>query len=412
MSNLFDTKILAFQLLTPLHIGGYVEKYTPFEYLVCQQELYFINENRLFAFLREKNLLSKYVSEINLYGPEFHIYKFLKENLGDINVELLENISRDRAKVETDKEFLEFRPLIRDGWGVPYIPGSAIKGLIRTAVLYKILKTLKQRAPRQFEIEIIDKIKNVLPEACKRREPFKGLINKWLQDFKIEGKKNSPHTDWLRLIRIRDVYPVFRSTTRIYEVVILSHNGRKWQEKEDVSIFLECLPLSSIYQFALSMDTVLLERFNIPRKLKIVEDAYPRKIEDVFEALDEFSRDLCTEEQKSFDGYPSLKQWYERSLTKRIFCLGWEGGLLSKTIFLLLPEELRKLVRNNLRHDRGEALTPKSRRMIKLKQKMLPLGWAKWVHDGETVLEKNDHKIIVKLQENNFKLVKIKKTRL
>ncbi len=405
MSKFCENKILAFQLLSPLHISGYIKKYTPFEYLVHQKDLYFIDENKLFSFLRERNLLSKYVSEINLYGPKFQIHKFLRENIEDINPELLKNISRYTAIIETEKNFQEFHPLVRDGLGTPYIPGSTIKGLIRTAVLYKVLKSLKYSAPQRFETEIVDKIKNVSQKAFKQREPFKDLINKWLQDFQIEGKRNTPHTDWLRLIRVRDAYPVFRSTPRIYEVVVLSHNGKNWQEK-DISIFLECLPTYSIYQFELSMDIILLDRFKISQKLKIVEDAYPRKIKDVFEALNEFSKDLCMEEQKAFTGHPLLKQWYEEISTKESFCLGWGGGLLSKTIFLLLPEDLRKFIRNNLRHNRGPALAPKSRRMVKLKQKMLPLGWAKWVYDGETVWKTKDYRIILKLWGNKFKLIK------
>ena len=123
--------------------------------------------------------------------------------------------------------------------------------------------------------------------------------------------------------------------------------------------------------------------------------------------MDEFSSDLLIEEQKSFDRHPVLKKWYEASLSKEIFRLGWGGGLLSKSIFLLLPEDLRKLIRNNLRHDRGEALAPKSRRMVKLPQKLLPLGWAKWVHDGETVLRTKKFKIVLKAQRGKFTLVKV-----
>ncbi|OAG26707.1 type III-A CRISPR-associated RAMP protein Csm5 [Thermodesulfatator autotrophicus] len=406
MRNFLDAKILAFQLLSPLHVGSHIEKYTPFEYFIHKEEIYFINENKLFSFLKERNLLSKYISEINIHGPKFNIFNFLKENLRDINAQLLKNISRYKAKIETDKNFLEIRPLIRDGMGVPYIPASTIKGLIRTAVLYKVLKSLKERAPQQFKTEILEKIKNFSKKDIKKREPFKWLINKWLQDFQIENKKNSPHTDWLRLIRVRDAYPVFSCTTRIYEIAVLSYNGSRWLEKENISIFLECIPPGSIYQFEISMDTMLIEKFKVSPKLKRVEDAYPRKIEEIFKALEEFSNDLCEEEQKVFTSCPSLKQWYKQTRSKESFCLGWGGGLLSKTIFLLLPEEVRKFIRNNLRHDRGEALAPKSRHIAKLKQKILPLGWAKWVHNGETIIKTSGYKIILNFQGDKFKLIK------
>ena len=407
MTKFTDSQMLAFQLLTPLHVGSHTDKYTSFEYIIYQGKLYFVDENKLFVFLKGKNLLSKYVSEINREGPNFRIYNFLRENLGNIESNLVEDISRYKAIVETDKNFLEFRPLIRDGWGVPYIPGSTIKGLIRTAILYKVLKTLKDKDLKKFEKEIVEPIRRTPKEDFRKREPFKRLINKWLQDFQIDKKENSPHTDWLRLIRVRDAYPIFQSTTKIYEVVVFSYNGRNWQEKKDMPIFLECLPPLSLYQFELSLDTVLLEKFRISRKLKVVENAYPRKIEDIFETLDEFSSDLLIEEQKSFDRHPVLKKWYEASLSKEIFRLGWGGGLLSKSIFLLLPEDLRKLIRNYLRHDRGEALAPKSRRMVKLPQKLLPLGWAKWVHDGETVLRTKKFKIVLKAQRGKFTLVKV-----
>jgi len=399
--------MLAFQLLSPLHIGTYVEKYTPLDYLIWGNDLYLIDENRLFALLKEKNLISEYVSKINLLGHNFRIYKFLEENLGDINLNLIRLISHDKAKIETDKNFLEFRPLIRDGRGTPFIPGSSIKGVIRTAVLYKILKILKQREPKKFEAKIINKIKKASPEVFKQREPFKKMINQWLQEFQIENKRNTPHSDWLRLVRVRDAYPVFKSTSRIYEIVILSYDGNSWQEKENFSIFLECLPSLSIYQFELQIDTLLLEKFKIPQNLEVVKDAYPRNIASLLEVLKEFSSDLCMEEQKNFQ-YLSLEQWYKKISEKDTFLLGWGGGLLSKTIFLLLPEGLRKFIRNNLRHNRGGALAPKTRRVIKHKREMLPLGWAKWVQDGETVLEKQNYKIVLRLKDNNFQLEKIK----
>ncbi|RMG70143.1 MAG: hypothetical protein D6710_07680, partial [Nitrospirae bacterium] len=77
----------------------------------------------------------------------------------------------------------EYRPFIRDGFGKVYLPGTAIKGVFRTAVLYCMLKRFKETNSLEFEKQIVEQIEKTKPHLFKKRDPFLWLQQKFLSQI-------------------------------------------------------------------------------------------------------------------------------------------------------------------------------------------------------------------------------------
>jgi len=408
-----ERKRIALQVDTPLHISNRSFFVEPFEYLKVKNCVYLLSENKFSKFLANKNLVNKFVAWI-MEKEKPSIIEFLKKYIGNVDENLALSISYSKIELKTDSPFKQFKPQIRDAFGIPFIPGSSIKGAFRTALLYRILKHIKHENPEVFRKKLLDKIAQVLRKnQISKKEPFKEIINFWLQNFRLNGQTKDSHTDYLRILKIRDANPLFQQPTSLFEVQIFSWDGEKFSPKER-PLFVEALPEGNIYELELLLDRTLLSHFqkNIPPEIPF--DIYPKTIEEFLAAVQEFFKDLWEYESKVFTNRSEYEKevftngsinYYAESYPGKMFRVGWGGGLLSTTIFMLLPEELRQEIRNRLRHNRGKIMAPKSRRLVKIKENnFLPLGWVKWYEIGEIIAAKGPKKVIIAEEKDCLKL--------
>ncbi|MBK9462551.1 MAG: type III-A CRISPR-associated RAMP protein Csm5 [Sphingobacteriales bacterium] len=124
-------------VLTPLHIGAGTEKRMAvgidYFYMPDEKKVYIIDTNKLFAALRQK-------------GADLSIYS---QMIAQKQTENLRNYLFDRLKIPiasiSSKAYPinntpenEINTFIRSGLNQPYIPGSSLKGAIRTAVFHHL----------------------------------------------------------------------------------------------------------------------------------------------------------------------------------------------------------------------------------------------------------------------------------
>jgi CRISPR-associated protein Csm5 len=360
---------------SPIHIGSVEQKLTPFEYILKDGYVYPVSENNLSEFLLKRGLINLYLSAIETQGHMFRIEDFFNQNgvkLDDSELLKLSNGKRVRISGNTSR-LTEYRPFIRDGLGNVYLPGTAIKGVIRTAVLYCILKRYKESDPENFRKQIEERIDKTDIRFFKRRDTFLWLQEFYLQNFTLNNKKRSPNTDWFRVISVSDAYSERDFQTEIIGIKVLKKEKSGWQIKRlnkdrDMLIWAECVPEGVTFRFDICFDKNILEKFNDAKQNK-----FPQNIQELLNMIQEWARDIQKYEQKFFDGHP-LSQWYQKELNFRI---GFGSGMLSTTIALLLPEDLRKKIRNYSGKNRGNEIAPKSRRLWINNNKYIPLGWAK-----------------------------------
>ena len=143
-----------------LHIGSEVSQLNPFEFVVAGNKVYLPNSDLLAKELLKRARLQDYLKAIEKREP---IGNLLKQVFGDTwwQVKSEDRLIFPKNKTSqkwTDKLIANLRPMIRNGFGVLYIPGSSIKGAMRTAIAYHLLKYQdKYNVPQQQRVSEIEK---------------------------------------------------------------------------------------------------------------------------------------------------------------------------------------------------------------------------------------------------------------
>ncbi|MBC7128911.1 MAG: type III-A CRISPR-associated RAMP protein Csm5 [Thermoplasmatales archaeon] len=351
------------EVISPLHIGNGREL-SSIEYLV-DKKFYRINMDSLF---REKEFdIDGFVEDIKLGLFKIENYKELAKK----NKEYVIDISNSAEKNIKGRNVKEF---IKSG-GRLYIPGSSIKGAIRTAVMWHVLKNnaeLYGEMEEYFEEIIRGKIK-------KKKEEVDDEIEK-----NVFGK--DPKYDLFKAIQISDgnILPIDR--LRIDEVKILSTTSSSYYWK-NFSIFIEALKIGTKFETDIKIDEFFTKE-DVSKELgfddKIV---YLKNIEEICK---DYSKELIDYELNFLKRYNvggelnEVINFYEELKKKDgvLLRLSWGAGWQSMTVGGLINEEmleeLRRIYKMGKRRDYPEYVKPfpKTRRIIFEDNKpKYPLGW-------------------------------------
>lgn len=381
--SVFERKKLKLIVKSPIHIGSVEQKITRFDFIHHGQYVYPISIDRLSVFLHKKNLITSYVTDVEREGSRFNLADFLRGKGVQIRTEDLEMLSNKRKiRVLADISGIqEFRPFIRDGFGEPYIPGTSIKGVIRTALLYNVLKNFKETRRDDFKREVEERVSRDIytemgrePRYRNKREFFKWANEKWLKGFVLRDKSRSPNTDWLKMLHISDAYSVGNIETVLIPANILKKDNNTWTYKMEnrvskTTIWVECLPESVICEFEALWDRKLLGDFK--RENRVVH--LPDSLAGILGQVRSWAKDIF-EFEKNFSTTHNLKSWYDS--TPSNFRIGFGSGMTSTTMIILFDADLRKKIRNFAGLDRGGEVAPKSRRIWLKNSRSIPFGWA------------------------------------
>lgn len=348
---------LKLKIITPLHIGGKEGRLSKACFALKDKKCYVVNEDKLAEELKEKRFIDEYVEKVKNMGRKFELGRFLQEK--KISVEKVSQYFIDSG----DSSPAEIIPFVRDAYVQPFIPATALKGAIRTAVLFELARNRKDfnsEAGRELDNVIHDK--GLTWEQKKKRAGE--FVQKYLQNYILnEYTKQDPHTDFLRCLRISDSNPIDKNSLKIEKIKVFSKStGLKWFD-----IYLEAIPEGQEFEFEVKIDENTLHDFkeknqNIPFST----------LGELLKIVEKFFEELKKEENKFFQ---------EANLTQLLipveanFRLGWGSGLFGTTIDMLLSDEIMEKVKRlfNWRN-----LFPKTRRVIvKNNKPVKTLGWGK-----------------------------------
>lgn len=171
------------ETITALHIGSgdMLQKDSDFVFGKDAEEqsvVYVINPRKVLALIGEENVDAWTVAIENGRSTEDIVKLYApKATITDYSLHIIDmKMSRPAQQI---KEF------IRDGFDRPYIPGSSIKGAIRTAVLSSIAQAMN-------ETDFFENVKN------------KGYITPNTLEAKVFGK--NPNNDVFRYVRVSDAF--------------------------------------------------------------------------------------------------------------------------------------------------------------------------------------------------------------
>lgn len=274
--------------------------------------------------LRYVNAYSSYFTDAN--NRDYSLERFLEQN-GILSQ--LEEIDKDsewfrifkgRAFIGDGNYFIQNRR--RDY----YIPGSTLKGAIRTAVLYSIAKELKNNNPDWFCKNIVSpvlkKIKKFLSKSGHEQEDVKRVFAKEIEEeiFKsfapidedLKGKKGEPNQeqkDLSRIFRITDI-TLDRENIKEEEVIVMTlKNGNEPYRKHKFQ-GVECYESNETLTGRITIDLDLMERFKMGFDASGLPFTFPfdliNPISSVENMLKEFADDQWQEELKYYNDIGTL----------------------------------------------------------------------------------------------------------
>ncbi|MDI6860371.1 MAG: type III-A CRISPR-associated RAMP protein Csm5, partial [Methanocellales archaeon] len=268
-----------------------------------------------------------------------------------------------------------------------YIPGSSIKGAIRTAILWWVLRN----DPSTF-----DRAKKHLDNLVRDRRAKRKFADKNIEDD-VFGKE--PTHDLLKALQVSDTNAVPAEKLEVREVRTLttSQRGHDWKR---FTTFLELLQLGTTLELDLHIDEFTLKD-DIARVLHI--DGKQDLLRSIPKICNEFAKSFIEYETRFYGKYnvprelDDVATFYNElrhdidGLRDNSFLLhfAWGSGWHGMTVGLALDRQTLEKVRGKFRlgksyRDRSSGQWrlipefPKTRKIVLQNGRpMYPLGWIK-----------------------------------
>ncbi len=223
------------EVLSPVHVGSGYE-ISPMEYVI-DNKFYRVDMDSLF---RDETFNTDDFIENAKFGA-FYLGKFYREVAKKHKKYVVE--MTDSAKHSLENKKTEVREYIKTG-GRIYIPGSSIKGSIRTAILWHILK--ENAEMYSLLEEYLEKLIN-----GDIRQPKRKYVANKIEET-VFGK--DPNHDLLKALMVSDTTTASFDTLSIEDVHILSTKRYGYQWK-GFTILLEALSVGALFEMDIKKDS-------------------------------------------------------------------------------------------------------------------------------------------------------------
>ncbi|HOJ89283.1 MAG TPA: type III-A CRISPR-associated RAMP protein Csm5 [Pseudothermotoga sp.] len=254
--------------------------------------------------------------------------------------------------------------------GALYIPGSSIKGAIRTAIQYHIMKKNRD----YFSKIVLDALKDVHREP-KRKWHIMAEVTKNV-DNKLRLNSDEIHTDFARFMMVRDTNLISQPVCLV-RIGIFKIRSQKLVLDSTKSFFLlETVAPSVEFETEIVFDADQMEFMQ--KQLSKNYSGVPKSIDEILNCVREMYDDVIKDELRDLklenSKYGDLLKKLDGQKDK--IHIGYGGGLKACGLFILLNDDLRKQVRNLIK-DHGTDIAPLSRRALirKENEPASPLGW-------------------------------------
>ena len=374
------------QTLTPVHIGS-GKTLSHIDGCYANGRWYRIDLDRVLA--HPSTDLNALTSEMALRG--FRWERYLRQHGSDLS-----ELSAYSLLCPQSPEEVEIREAIKTAGDRPFIPGSTLKGAIRTSLLGEVLNE-----NNNIYRESLSQLETLIDQGARgnprREQPAR----------RIEGLAfgKDPNRDLLRALQVSDTMPLDSGSLEIGMVwtVTLNQNDRlvqKIDRGQEYKNFVQQIQHGQNLTFTLKIDELL---FREREKARLgFSDAQKEILQDIAEVCRSDADALMQSEQDFFDYYnlSEIANFYDKliglnnTLPEGAFLLqiGWGTGYHANTITSLFtndeesPEDLQMDLRERFRlgesrSQRGnydEREFPKTRRILYRGQNPIaPLGWVK-----------------------------------
>lgn len=373
------------QTVTPVHIGS-GETLSHIDGCHADGRWYHIDLDKVLA--HPSTDLNTLTSEMAQRG--FRWESYLRQHGNDLS-----ELSAYSLRCPQSPEEVEIREAIKTLDNRPYIPGSTLKGAIRTALLGEILSEsddVYRKSLSQLET-LVDQGARGNP---RREQPARRIEN-------IAFGKD-PNHDLLRALHVSDSMPLDSDSLEIGMAwtVTLNQNDQLVQKIDrgrEYKNFVQQIQARQRLTFTLKLNELL---FREREKARLnFTNLQEKVLRDIAEVCRSATAELMDREQEFFDYYnfSEIANFYDKlirlndTLPEGAFLLqiGWGTGYHANTVTSLFADDQESSVNwidirerfklGESRSERGhydEREFPKTRRILYRGQNPIaPLGWVK-----------------------------------
>ncbi|HHT9121419.1 MAG TPA: type III-A CRISPR-associated RAMP protein Csm5 [Candidatus Wunengus sp. YC63] len=361
MSEYIEKKLLKLKLLTPVHISdGYEGELIPTEYVITDSgQLHKIDLAKLISQLPEDklNLLNTFLEREDIIGIRNFIKSLWNEcqNLFSDSIEYSMNAGDlseyyNNLQNENDASQLIVIPFIRSGKRT-FIPGSSIKGAIRTAFINELFKT---------QIDYSLNRSDIRKEAQMLEEK---TLNYGYRDDETGKWKRNVAKDPFKALKISDAFaPSDNSIVKKIEIVRKTGAGKfDITGMEQMKIFEEVLIEGIVINVEVRLDNRYFN--NIDRQISL---------EQVANSCRTFYRRVLQHERDNY--FTDFDKEVKMSRISDLYTEFLNLNESPKSFLLRIGKNSgRNSLSFNLCNKKG--VEPKSRKLTIEGKEYLPLGW-------------------------------------
>lgn len=336
----------------PVFIGN-GRSYTKKEYIYDPQRqmVSFVDEMKFFTYLAEHGLADAYEGFI-LENMSKNLHDFLR-NTCNLSPSSIDSFVRCKISagdaLDQNHTLKEIQQFIRDGSNRVYVPGSSIKGALRTALLKAMLM---EKPPVNPDPRLPFQKYDTMEEAYFHTLSLKKDRNGFVQ-------VGNPLNSIMQGVRISDSLPIADSrlclAPKIDEFVDGTYNK--------INICRECIKPGTQIRCTITLDQSIL-------KGKITKETI----------LDAIAQTSLHYQKTVLSHYPQVPNY----MTSRTILLGGGAGFQSKTVVdpyygkqavKVTSDVLVKAFRNHFHHeDIAEGISPRALKQTDFNQAAYPFG--------------------------------------
>ncbi|MGZ0020569.1 type III-A CRISPR-associated RAMP protein Csm5 [Nitrosomonas sp. wSCUT-2] len=375
MKGINHTVKLGLEIITPTQSGSGAELYKELNYIERNNKVFVVDQQAVFQAIASGNLAldaqllagNRLSDWVNVAGLDFG---YRLDWIGS------------PAKVPE-----KFREQLKDAMNRPYLPGSAIKGAIRTALIAEWLRSATEN-------EVISKrITGLLPYAEINGKPSKSRTFASSDLIKSLIGKDAKQ-DIFRSFKVKDTL-FANSELRLADIRWLnearwrSMSQRKsfndWQQAD--GIHAEVLQPGALGLLALQWDSFLLSNISTWQQNGTVSAIAPKDFDDLRQRLNRHAEYRLQREIQFYkqQGKPAPEHECQRILNmmkadqqSAFLQMSWGSGWRGMTGDWASDEQV-KTFRELFNLGRTGKPFPKTRRLVVSGEPKLPMGWIRLV---------------------------------
>ncbi len=378
---------------SPIHIGS-GDIFGRNQYIYQEKNrkayVYFLKEMKWAEYLNKENLLDKFVYTMERNPTRFSIFSFLNEekaynnprNMDQVIEELIKTgvcsnpLTADVEYTKNPKDALnDIHTFIKDSEGRMYIPGSALKGSFRTAILTAMIRKDRNRYDKYWrDIKGIVQQNERIKNERQKRGMLKREIGKIIERLEREtlipatnGGKRNMVDSLFKSFHVSDSTPVSEKGVLIRKADI----GEDENDPHTIFLWRECIMPGEELFFTIGIDEKEMGKTGISDAKSLIKCAQ--------DFVDFQYDDLLF---KSFGDLKALDE-----MKKNDLILGGGTGYISKSIIYALAPSVedgvyvvKKIMKEQFKkghHDEGEDISPHTLKLAKMGNRYQIMGMCK-----------------------------------